>query len=117
MMDPNSTAADNTTTYPDDDKCVLSTDPTARPLRLLFLAIIPFVVLENIFVTVAVVLYREKLKRNIIYLYVASGLAANVVFCMFTFYQNLNQAVGFQNSTAVRVYAFQRGNLLLHVHC
>ena len=121
MMFYNNTTVNGTLiSQPESDKCVLSKDLTAEPLRVVFkyllLTILPIVMLENIFVTLAVLLYRAKLKHNIIYLYVASGLFANVIYCLFSFYHYLNQAVGFQDDTAVYLWAFQRGNVFIFFH-
>ena len=90
--------------------------PLKYPLRPVVLGILALITLENGFFVLVVIMYRNKLKHNIIYRYVSSGLFANIAYCLSIFYHNLNQYVGFQKNDAVYLWAFEQG-MLYFIKC
>ena len=94
------------------DQCIT----TSSPLWIVALVFFGLVIVENIFFLITVLMYRQKLKHATIYLYVASGLVGNIVWCMVIFYHNINQVVGLQPIDAVHVWAFQKGSLVYFIY-
>ena len=86
-------------------KCI----PHKSAVLVALLAVLVILIFENMFFSVTVAMYRHKLKNSIIYLYVFSGLVANVVYCLLYFYHYLNQYVGFQHEGGVELWAIERG--------
>lgn len=90
-----------------------SCEPFQEPVILVVSIVPACVALENMFVLLAMMGYRKKLKHNNVYRYVASCLLANIVASTLGFYHFLNYYHGFEPILPNKWWAFRKGKIFL----
>ena len=98
------TSSYNTTDH-EEDICL----PLKKPFLNAMMALPALVALENLFILLAMLSYKEKLKKRNLNMYVASTIAANFIIGTVTFYHFLNYYYGFESYQPNLWWAFRKG--------
>nr|XP_026690260.1 sphingosine 1-phosphate receptor 4 [Ciona intestinalis] len=98
----------STLPFAENESCV----PLKEPFIHAVSAVPALVVIENLVILLALVLYRSRLKHSNVYRYVASTLVANLVTSALGFYHFINYYYGIESAHPNHWWAFRKGMTL-----
>uniref|UniRef100_H2Z309 G-protein coupled receptors family 1 profile domain-containing protein n=1 Tax=Ciona savignyi TaxID=51511 RepID=H2Z309_CIOSA len=108
VQNGNSLVNATSSSFSDNETCV----PLKEPFIHVVSVVPALVVIENLVILLAIVLYRSKLKHSNVYRYVASALVANLITSALGFYHFINYYYGIESSHPNQWWAFRKGMTL-----